>query len=73
LLLKTENFYMQDNNKNMPVVTEELFFVIEEKQNSIELTEKGIDLISSPEDPEFFVMPDIGSEIAEIEKSIPES
>ena len=69
LLLKTENFYMQDNNKNMPVVTEELFFVIEEKQNSIELTEKGIDLISSPEDPEFFVMPDIGSEIAEIEKS----
>jgi preprotein translocase subunit SecA len=69
LLLKTENHYMQDNNKNMPVVTEELFFVIEEKQNSIELTEKGIDLISSPEDPEFFVMPDIGSEIAEIEKS----
>ena len=69
LLLKTENHYMQDNNKNMPVITEELFFVIEEKQNSIELTEKGIDLISSPEDPEFFVMPDIGSEIAEIEKS----
>ncbi len=69
LLLKTENYYMQDNNKNMPLVTEELFFVIEEKQNSIELTEKGIDLISSPEDPEFFILPDIGSVIAEIEKS----
>ncbi len=69
LLLKTENFYMQDNNKNMPVVTDELYFVIEEKQNAIELTDKGIDLISSPEDPEFFILPDIGSEIAEIEKS----
>ena len=69
LLLKTENFYMQDNNKNMPVVTDELYFVIEEKQNAIELTDKGIDQISSPEDPEFFVLPDIGSEIAEIEKS----
>jgi len=69
LLLKTENFYMQDNNKNMPVVTDELYFIIEEKQNAIELTDKGIDLISSAEDPTFFILPDIGSEIAEIEKS----
>ncbi|MBE0654918.1 MAG: preprotein translocase subunit SecA, partial [Bacteroidales bacterium] len=69
LLLKTENFYMQENSKRMPEVTEELFFVIEEKQNSIELTDKGIDLISTTDDPEFFILPDIGSEIAEIQKS----
>jgi len=70
LMLKTENFYMQENNKNMYKVTDELYFIIEEKQNSIELTEKGIDLItSSSEDSSFFILPDIGSEIAEIEKS----
>jgi preprotein translocase subunit SecA len=70
LLLKTENFYMQNNNKDMPKVTEELFFVIDEKGNSIELTEKGIDLIStSVEDASFFILPDVGSKIAEIEKS----
>ncbi len=70
LLLKTENFYMQDNNKQMPQITDELFFVIDEKQNSVELTDKGIDLISqSVSDNKFFVLPDIGSEIAEIEKS----
>ncbi len=69
LLLKTENFYMQDNNRNMHLITDDLFFVIDEKQNSVELTDKGIDLItSSAEDPKFFVLPDIGSEIAEIEK-----
>ncbi len=69
LMLKTENFYMQENNKNMFKVTDELFFVIEEKNNSIELTEKGIDLITgSSSDTRFFIMPDIGSEIAEIEK-----
>ena len=69
LLLKTENFYMQENNKNMHIVTDDLFFVIEEKLNSVELTDKGIDLItSSSEDPKFFVLPDIGSEIAELEK-----
>lgn len=67
---KTENFYMQENSKNMHVVTEELFFVIDEKNNSVELTDKGIDLITaSGEDPEFFVLPDIGSVIADIEKS----
>lgn len=67
---KTENFYMQENSKNMHVVTEELFFVLDEKNNSVELTDKGIDLITaSGEDPEFFVLPDIGSVIADIEKS----
>ena len=69
LLLKTENFYMQNNNKEMPKVTEALYFVIDEKANSIELTEKGIDLIStSVEDASFFVLPDVGSAVAEIEK-----
>ncbi len=69
LLQKTENVYMQENSKRLPEITEELFFVIEEKQNSIELTDKGIDLISTTDDPNFFVLPDIGSEVAEIEKS----
>jgi preprotein translocase subunit SecA len=69
LLLKTENFYMQNNNREMPKVTEALYFIIDEKANSIELTEKGIDLIStSVEDASFFVLPDVGSAIAEIEK-----
>ncbi len=69
-MIKTENFYMQENNKNMHIVTDALFFVIDEKQNSIELTEKGIDLITgTTDDPEFFILPDIGSEIAELEKS----
>ncbi len=69
LLLKTENYYMQENSKNMHIVTDDLFFVIDEKQNAIEITDKGIDLLSSPEEPDFFILPDIGSEIAEIEKS----
>ncbi len=71
LLLKTENFYMQDNNKHMHKATDELYFIIDEKNNAIELTEKGIDLItSSSEDSSFFILPDIGSEIAEIEKNV---
>ena len=70
LLLKTENFYMQNNSKEMPKVTDELFFIIDEKANSIELTEKGLDLIStSVEDTGFFILPDVGSNIADIEKS----
>ncbi len=70
LLLKTENHYMQEQSKNMHLVTDELFFIIEEKQNSVELTEKGIDLITGEsDDSAFFILPDIGSEIAEIEKS----
>jgi preprotein translocase subunit SecA len=73
LLLKTENFYMQNNSKDMHKATDELFFIIDEKANSIELTEKGIDLIStSVEDASFFILPDVGSKIAEIEKSIPD-
>jgi preprotein translocase subunit SecA len=70
LLQKTENFYMQENNKNMHLVTDELYFVIDEKLNSVDLTEKGIDLISEDiGDDKFFVLPDVGSAIAEIEKS----
>lgn len=69
-MLKTENFYMQENNKNMHVATDELFFVIDEKTNSIELTDKGIDAITgSSDDPELFVLPNIGDEIADIEKN----
>ncbi len=70
LMLKTENHYMQEQSKNMHLVTDDLFFIIEEKLNSVELTEKGIDLITGDsDDPAFFIMPDIGSEVAEIEKS----
>ncbi|MBK5203418.1 MAG: preprotein translocase subunit SecA [Prolixibacteraceae bacterium] len=65
---KTENFYMQDNSKNMHIVTDPLYFVIEEKLNSVELTDKGNDLISSDlNDPNFFILPDVGSEVAEIQ------
>jgi preprotein translocase subunit SecA len=67
LLQKTENFYMQDNNREMPKVDEELLFVIDEKNNQIELTDKGVEYISGDQDRDFFVMPDIGSEIAKIE------
>ncbi len=70
ILLKTENFYMADHNKEMPKIDEALYFVIDEKNQTVELTERGIDLMtSSTEDAKFFVMPDVGSEIAEIEKS----
>ncbi len=70
IMTKTENFYMQDNNKNMHIVTDPLFFIIEEKMNSVELTDKGIDLISAGfDDPNFFVMPDIGSKMADLENS----
>jgi preprotein translocase subunit SecA len=70
LMLKTENYYMQDNSKHMHKVTDDLFFIIDEKNNSIEMTDKGIDVITSKsDDAKFFVLPDIGSEIAELEKS----
>ncbi len=70
ILQKTENFYMQEQSKHMHIIDDELFFVIEEKNNSIELTEKGIDLITGQtDDPNFFILPDIGSEMAELEKS----
>ncbi len=67
-MIKSENFYMQDNNKNMHLVTDPLYFIIEEQHNSIELTDKGIDLLSSDvNDSNFFVLPDMGSKIALIE------
>ena len=70
LLLKSENHYMQDQSKEMHKVDAELFFIIDEKNNQVELAEKGIELITaSGEDPHFFVMPDVGTEIADIEKS----
>jgi preprotein translocase subunit SecA len=70
LLLKTENFYMQENSKHMNKVTDDLLFVIDEKLNSVDLTDKGTEAITSnTDDPYFFIMPDIGSEVADLEKS----
>ncbi|MBP6230539.1 MAG: preprotein translocase subunit SecA [Paludibacteraceae bacterium] len=69
-MLKTEAVYMEQNNRRMPEVTDDLYFVINEQHNTIELTDKGIDLITGDsDDSQFFVLPDIGSEIAEIEKA----
>jgi preprotein translocase subunit SecA len=67
-LQKTENFYMQEQGKRMKEIDKELFFVIDEKLNTIELTDKGIDLISGKDDRDFFVMPDIGLQIASLTK-----
>ncbi|MFT7197669.1 MAG: preprotein translocase subunit SecA, partial [Marinoscillum sp.] len=68
ILQKTENYYLQDNQKLMPEADEPLYFTIDEKHNSIDLTEKGIDLITgSGEDPTFFILPDIGAEVAKLE------
>ena len=70
LLQKTENFYMQDQSKEMHKIDAELYFVIDEKSNSIELTEKGLELMSQNiEDKNFFILPDVGSIIADIDKS----
>ena len=70
ILISTENFYMQDNNKQMYKVTDDLYFVIDEKNKSVELTDKGHDLLAnSLDDSRFFVLPDVGVEVAEIEKS----
>ena len=69
LLLKTENFYMQDQNKEMHVIDDELYFVIDEQHNSIELTDKGMDYLAAlGEDPKFFMLPDVGSQLADLEK-----
>ena len=68
LLQKTENQYMQDNNREMHKVDEALYFVIEEKNNQVELTDNGIKYLSGDTDSDFFVLPDIGTEIAAIEK-----
>lgn len=67
-LQKIENFYMQEQGKQMKKIDVELFFVIDEKNNTIELTNKGIDLISGADDRDFYIMPDIGSEIAKLQK-----
>ena len=70
ILQKSENYYMQDNEKEMPVVTDPLYFVINEKQHSVEMTDKGHEVLaSSIHDDNFFVLPDVGSQIAEITKS----
>ena len=72
LLQKTENFYMQDNNREMPKVDAELYYVIDEKNNQIELSDKGVDYLSGADDPNFFVMPEMGMEISKIEaKNLP--
>jgi len=70
LMQKTENTYMQDNNRRMPEITDDLYFVIDEKLNSVELTDKGHEALSKYFNEDgFFVMPDIGAEVAELEKS----
>jgi len=70
LLQKAENYYLQDQQRYMPQVDEELLFHIDEKNNSVDLTDKGLAAITrSGEDPEFFVLPDIGVRLSEVEKS----
>ena len=70
LLQKVENYYIQDNEKEMPYITDPLYFVINEKQNTVDMTDKGRDLLAqSVNDDNFFVLPDVGSAIAEIEKT----
>ncbi len=67
-LQKSENYYLADQQKEMPKVDEELFFYIDEKNNSVELTDKGIQMITGAgEDPNFFVLPDIGVDLADID------
>ncbi len=68
ILLKTENFYMQEQNKYMHIIDDELYFVIDEKNRQVELTDKGMEYLTSlGEDPNFYQLPDIGSAIAEVE------
>ncbi|MBP8791928.1 MAG: preprotein translocase subunit SecA [Lutibacter sp.] len=70
LLQKTENFYMQDNNREMPAIDEELYFVIDEKHNSIDLTDKGISFLSGDgNDEDFFILPDLSTAIGSIENA----
>ncbi len=67
---KAENYYLQDQQRHMHIVDEEILFQIDEKNNSVDLTDKGLNVITrSGEDPEFFVLPDIGVKLAEVEKS----
>lgn len=70
LMQKTEGFYLQEQQKNMHLIDDELYFVIDEKLHSVDLTEKGIDeLTKAYNDPTFFILPDVGSEVAELERS----
>ncbi len=70
LMQKAENYYMQDNEREMHIVTDELYFVISEQQHSVDMTDKGHDLLANTvSDPEFFVLPDVGTQIAEIQKN----
>ncbi|GGG17257.1 preprotein translocase subunit SecA [Pontibacter amylolyticus] len=70
IMQKVENHYLQDNSRMMPEADEPLYFTIDEKHNQIELTEKGLDLITGQgEDPQLFILPDIGTEIANIENN----
>jgi preprotein translocase subunit SecA len=70
LMQKTENFYLAEQAKNMHIITDELFFVIDEKSNSVDLTDMGINVVNeSAGDPDFYVLPDVGAEIADLEKS----
>ena len=70
ILTKTENHYLQDQQKEMPLADAPLFFTIEEKTNSVDLTDKGIETIThNGEDPQFFIIPDVGSSMAEIERN----
>ena len=69
LLQKVENYYIQDNEREMPFITDELYFVINEKMHSVDMTDKGRDLITGNlSDPNFFVLPDVGASIAEVQK-----
>ena len=69
-MLKTEAFYMQEQMRNMHIVTDPLYFVIDEKNRSIELTDKGIDMLTGKsDDPQFFILPDIASQLSELEHS----
>ena len=70
LLQKVENYYIQDNEREMPFITDDLYFVINEKQHSVDMTDKGRDLITGNlSDPKFFILPDVGASIAEIQKN----
>ena len=69
-MLKTEEYYMEQNNKRMPEAVEPLYFVIDEKHNSVDLTDKGIELITgNAQDKEFFVLPDIATQLSQLESS----
>ena len=67
-MLKTEEFYMAEQSRNMHVVTDPLYFVIDEKNNSIDLTDKGINMLTGKsDDPEFFILPDISGQLSDLE------